>query len=102
MTKRDLVDRICAEGFSVKESDGIIEDVLGLMKRTLASGEDVKIHGFGNFVVKGKSSRFGRNPSTGEVMEIRARKRLTFKPSRILRDLINGEVAKRADGKTEK
>ena len=60
-----------------------------IMKTTLESGENLKISGFGNFVVKQKADRRGRNPQTGETLTIKARRVLTFKPSALLRDAIN-------------
>jgi integration host factor subunit alpha len=59
------------------------------MKSTLESGENVKIHGFGNFEVKQKNDRIGRNPATGDAMTIEARRVLTFKPSGLLRQAVN-------------
>ena len=67
--------------------------VFDLMKNTLEAGEKIKIAGFGNFVVKEKASRRGRNPQTGDEIEISARKILTFKPSQVLKASINGEDA---------
>jgi integration host factor subunit alpha len=66
---------------------------MSIMKETLADGETVKISGFGNFVVTEKSDRIGRNPHTGEALTIGARRVLTFKPSQILKDAINGACA---------
>ena len=76
-------------GFSKREATDILEDVLGLIKSTLAGGETLKIAGFGNFVVRDKGSRNGRNPKTGEPLKISSRKVLTFKPSPTLRDAVN-------------
>jgi integration host factor subunit alpha len=67
----------------------MLESVLSIMKQTLESGEKLKIAGFGNFEVKQKNGRRGRNPQTGETITIGARKILTFKPSNILRSAIN-------------
>jgi integration host factor subunit alpha len=61
------------------------------MKDTLASGENLKISGFGNFEVNQKHDRRGRNPQTGETMIITARKVLTFKPSGVLKQAINAD-----------
>jgi integration host factor subunit alpha len=92
MTKADLIESVyLTTGFSKKESAAIIEMVFDLMKNTLQDGEKIKIAGFGNFVVKDKSSRRGRNPQTGNEIEISARKILTFKPSQVLKASINGE-----------
>ena len=90
MTKADLVEGVYATtGFSKKESQGIIETVFDLLKDKLQDGEKVKIAGFGNFVVKEKASRRGRNPQTGEEIEITERKILTFKPSQVLKQAMN-------------
>jgi integration host factor subunit alpha len=62
-----------------------------LIKSTLENGEKIKIAGFGNFVVKEKATRRGRNPQTGEEIEISSRRILTFKPSQVLKSSINGE-----------
>jgi integration host factor subunit alpha len=91
VTKRDLIERIQAKtGMSNKESTQIIEAVFSIMKNTLESGETLKISGFGSFEVKHKADRLGRNPQTGEVLTIAARRVLTFKPGSVLRQAING------------
>jgi integration host factor subunit alpha len=59
------------------------------MKSTLETGEKLKIAGFGNFEVKQKADRRGRNPQTGETITIEARRILTFKPSNVLKTAIN-------------
>lgn len=92
MTKADLVERVYLKtGFSKKESAQIVETVFDLMKSTLEKGEKIKLAGFGNFVVKDKATRKGRNPQTGDEIEICSRKILTFKPSQVLKSVINGE-----------
>jgi len=68
----------------------IVETLLEIIKRTLASGEDVMISGFGKFCFKEKAERKGRNPSTGEDMMLEPRKVVTFKCSGELRKRING------------
>lgn len=91
MTKADLVENVYLKtGFSKKESADIVEMVFDIMKNTLEGGEKIKIAGFGNFVVKDKSTRRGRNPQTGEEIEISSRRILTFKPSQVLKASING------------
>ena len=67
----------------------MLETVFLIMKNTLESGEKLKISGFGNFEVKQKADRRGRNPQTGEAITIEARRVLTFKPSTLLRQAIN-------------
>lgn len=90
MTKADLVETVYEKiGFSRKESAEIVDLVFDLMKETLENGEKIKISGFGNFLVRQKRSRKGRNPQTGEEIEISARRVLTFKPSQVLRKALN-------------
>lgn len=90
MTKADIAERIQTEtGYTKKESAEMMEAVFSLIKKTLESGEILKISGFGSFVVKQKKDRRGRNPQTGESITIEARRILTFKPSPVLRDAIN-------------
>jgi len=92
MTKADIVERIHQKiGLSKKESAEMVEMVFGIMKNTLESGEKIKIAGFGNFVVKQKSDRRGRNPQTGDAITITDRRILTFKPSQVLKCGINDE-----------
>ncbi|MCX8012491.1 MAG: integration host factor subunit alpha [Desulfobacterota bacterium] len=90
MTKADLIENIYEKvGLSKEESSQIVELVLETLKETLERGEKVKISGFGNFVVRAKRSRRGRNPQTGEEIQITARKVLTFKSSPILKKVLN-------------
>lgn len=90
MTKSDMVEKIYEKiGFSKKESAELVEMVFDIIKSTLESGEKIKIAGFGNFVVKEKADRRGRNPQTGEEIVITARKILTFKPSQVLKASLN-------------
>ena len=95
MTKADLVELIHEKvGFSKKEASEIVEQVFLTIKETLERGELIKISGFGNFEVREKRSRLGRNPQTGEAMEITARRVLSFKPSQLLKHAINGGIIK--------
>ncbi len=92
MTKADLIEAVYSKvGISKKESADLVEMVFDCMKDTLAKGEKIKISGFGNFLVREKRSRMGRNPQTGETMEICARRVLTFRPSQVLKGDLNGE-----------
>jgi integration host factor subunit alpha len=89
MTKADLVRVIFEKvGLPKVESQKIIETIFETMKQTLSEGESVKISGFGTFNVKKKRERRGRNPQTGEDLQITARKVVIFKPSNILKDLV--------------
>jgi integration host factor subunit alpha len=90
MTKADLVERIQANtSFTKKDSAEMLESVFSIIKNTLEAGEKIKIAGFGNFEVKQKKDRKGRNPQTGESITIEARKVLSFKPSTLLRQKLN-------------
>ncbi|MBW2148162.1 MAG: integration host factor subunit alpha [Deltaproteobacteria bacterium] len=90
MTKADIVEKVHEKvGFSKKESAEIVELVLEIVKETLTNGEKIKISGFGNFVIREKKPRRGRNPKTGDEIEISSRRVLTFRPSPILRKRIN-------------
>jgi len=93
MTKADLVNKVFEQiGGTKKEATDIVEKFFELMKVTLENGESVKISGFGNFMVRNKKSRIGRNPQTGETIEISARKVLSFKPSQLLREAVNKDL----------
>jgi integration host factor subunit alpha len=90
MTKADIAERIKQRlGVTAKESANMLESVFEIVKRTLESGDHVKIAGFGKFEVKQKADRRGRNPQTGETITIEARQILTFKPSMLLKKAIN-------------
>lgn len=90
MTKADIAERIHTKtGFSKKDSAELLETVFSVMKKTLKSGEKIKVAGFGNFEVKQKKDRKGRNPQTGDSIIIEARRILTFKPSNVLKEAIN-------------
>jgi integration host factor subunit alpha len=86
MTKADLVERIFEKiGLSKKEALEIIEILFDTMKQTFVEGESMKISGFGTFNVRQKMARRGRNPKTGDDLEITPRKVITFKASNQLK-----------------
>jgi len=92
VTKADIVEKVYQKiGFTKKEASRLVEMVFDSIKGTLESGEKVKISGFGNFVVRKKKERIGRNPQTGEQIKISARHVLTFRPSQVLKAILNGE-----------
>jgi len=93
VTKADIVDRVCDKvgGFSKKDAADLVDLVFKTMKDVLVEGDKIKISGFGNFVVRDKDPRPGRNPQTGDEILIEAHKALTFKPSNILRGILNPE-----------
>jgi integration host factor subunit alpha len=91
LTKAQIIEAISIKnGLSKKQSSETVETLLGIMKSTLASGEDVLISGFGKFCVKQKEERKGRNPATGEDLMLAPRKVVTFKCSGKLRERISG------------
>jgi len=99
MTKAEIVEQIYEKvGFSKKESAELVERVFEIIKKTLSDGEKVKISGFGNFVVREKNARKGRNPQTGEEIRLAARRVLTFKPSLVLKNILNDEEPGTDDG----
>ncbi len=91
MTKADIIERVYEKvgGFSKKEAAEIVEAVFLVMKKTLADNQKIKISGFGNFVVRAKKERMGRNPQTGEPIVIAERQVLNFKPSQVLKNALN-------------
>ena len=89
MTKADLVDLIFGKvGLSKIESQNIIELIFDTVKQTLVEGESVKVSGFGTFNVKKKNARRGRNPKTGEELQITPRRVITFRASNHFKYLI--------------
>ncbi len=90
-TKFDLVQAVYTKlgGFSKKEAAELVDLIFELMKETLGRGETIKISGFGNFVLRDKRQRQGRNPQTGEPITISSRRVLTFKPSQLLKQALN-------------
>ncbi len=93
MTKADIVEALYEKvGFSKKQAADLVELVFQSLKDTLARGQKIKISGFGNFVVRDKRSRVGRNPQTGQSIEISARRVLTFRPSQVLRSDVNASL----------
>lgn len=90
LTKDVLVELIREKfGYPVKEAKDILEMILEEVKLKLEEGEDVKVSGFGKWTVKEKRSRPGRNPHTGDRIEISARRVVTFHPSDKLRASVN-------------
>lgn len=90
LTKAALADEVHARvGLSKKESKEFVEETLDIIRNSLVRGERVKIAGFGNFVVRDKAARKGRNPQTNEEITIARRRVLTFKPSQLLRAALN-------------
>jgi integration host factor subunit alpha len=97
MTKVDIVESIYEKvGFSKKEVAKIVESIFDIIKESLQKEEKIKISGFGNFVVRKKRARRGRNPQTGDDIQITPRRILTFKPSQVLKGALNRTEAEEA------
>jgi integration host factor subunit alpha len=92
-TKAKIADVIHQElGFPKNRSAELLELLLELIKNKLENGEDVLVSGFGKFCVKLKKERRGRNPATGEDMQLSGRRVITFRCSHLLRKKINGDL----------
>jgi integration host factor subunit alpha len=90
VTKADLIEAVrLSNDLSLKQSSEIVETTIGIMKDTLASGEDILVSGFGKFCVKQKAERKGRNPTTGKDHTLPARQVVTFRCSGKLRKRVN-------------
>ncbi len=91
MTKVGIANVVYAKvgGFSKKEAVELVDLLFDAMKESLGRGDKVKLSGFGSFVLRDKRSRKGRNPQTGESLYLAPRRVLAFKPSPMLRELLN-------------
>ncbi|OQW78111.1 MAG: integration host factor subunit alpha [Proteobacteria bacterium ST_bin14] len=89
LTRADLADALHRDvGLSRMDSAKLVEQILGHMCDALAQGENVKISGFGTFVLRNKGERVGRNPKTGVEVPIAPRRVLTFRASQMMRERI--------------
>ena len=90
LTKAEIVDHLVNHmELANKDAIQFVDMVFDLIKSSLQNSETVKISGFGNWNIRSKRSRTGRNPQTGDAMQITARKVVKFKYSQVLRDVIN-------------
>ena len=90
MTKIDIVDKVYEKvGFPKSEVAKIVEIIFDIIKETLQREDKIMVSGFGNFVIRNKKARRGRNPQTGDNLEITPRRVLTFKPSSVLKAGLN-------------
>ena len=89
LTRADLADIVHRRlGLSRAESAGVVERVLHHMCHSLSEGQNVKVSGFGTFILRDKGQRVGRNPKTGVEVPIAPRRVMTFRASQIMRDRI--------------
>src|SRR5512139_3970178 len=94
MTKADLIEEVSrVVGLTRKESEVIVEAIFDSVVRSLRTGDKIEIRGFGSFRTRERQSRVGRNPKTGARVDVPAKRIPYFKPSKELKDLVNGESA---------
>lgn len=87
MTKADIISEVFEKvGLPKQDAEELVEMILDTIKQALRDGATVKLSGFGNFVVRSKNARKGRNPKTGQEIEITPRKVVSFRPSMIFKD----------------
>lgn len=93
LTKAELAELLFARlGLNKRESKDMVDAFFDLVHGTLAEGRDVKLSGFGNFSIRRKAPRPGRNPRTGETIPIKARSVVTFHASHKLKGVVQGDV----------
>jgi integration host factor subunit alpha len=94
LTKAQLADLLFDQiGLNKRESKDMIDAFFDLIVQSLIDGKDVKLSGFGNFQIRTKAPRPGRNPRTGEAIPIQARRVVTFHASSKLKEQIQGSTA---------
>ena len=93
LTKADIADRLFNEvGLNKREAKEFVDEFFEIVRVALENGENVKLSGFGNFQLRGKNQRPGRNPKTGEEIPISARRVVTFRPGQKLRARVEAYV----------
>ena len=94
LTKAELAELLFERlGLNKRESKDMIDAFFDLIAQSLVDGDDVKLTGFGNFQIRTKAPRPGRNPRTGEAIPIKARNVVTFHASHKLKGIVQGEIA---------
>ncbi|XOD70053.1 MAG: integration host factor subunit alpha [Sodalis sp. (in: enterobacteria)] len=96
LTKSEISNYLFAKlGLSKRDAKEIVELFFEEMRRTLENGEQVKLSGFGNFDLRNKNRRPGRNPKTGENIPITARRVVTFRPGQKLKNRVENALPKK-------
>jgi integration host factor subunit beta len=102
LTKADLIEEVLnVTELPRKESETIVETIFDSIIGALQKGEKIEIRGFGSFRTRERRGRVGRNPKTGEKVEVRAKKIPYFKPSKELKDFVNNAAAHSAAGDSQ-
>jgi DNA-binding protein HU-beta len=96
--KADLINSIvdAVEGMTRRQASTVLDAVFGAIVASLKAGENAKVPGFGSFSVSERAARKGRNPATGETINIKASKSIRFKPGKELKDTVNAPKRRRA------
>ncbi|TDI60724.1 MAG: integration host factor subunit alpha [Alphaproteobacteria bacterium] len=93
LTRADITEAVYEEvGLSRHESAELVEVIMAEIANALVAGNNVKISSFGSFMLRDKAGRVGRNPKTGEEVPIAPRRVLTFRPSQVLKAMINASM----------
>ncbi|MBW0150488.1 HU family DNA-binding protein [Phenylobacterium sp.] len=92
MNTSDIIDRVAAadDKLTKAQAKQIVDGVFAAIRDAAISGEEVSLPGFGKFKVQNKPARTGRNPQTGEAVQIAASKKVSFQPAKALKDAVNG------------
>ena len=94
MTKADLIEEVARiTDVTRRDSEVIVETIFDSIVHSLRAGDKIEIRGFGSFRTRQRNSRIGRNPKTGDRVDVPAKKIPFFKPSKELKDLVNAEQA---------
>ncbi|MBK5290384.1 MAG: integration host factor subunit beta [Acidobacteriia bacterium] len=95
MTKADLIEEVSrVVEMTRKDSEVIVESIFDSVVKSLRSGDKIEIRGFGSFRTRQRQARIGRNPKTGDRVDVPAKRIPYFKPSKELKDLVNTDSAK--------
>lgn len=91
MNTSDLIDHVAGEaGLTKVQAKAVVDGVLAQISSAAAKGEEINLPGFGKFKVQDRPAREGRNPATGETIQIAASKKVVFQPAKALKDAVNG------------
>jgi DNA-binding protein HU-beta len=91
MNNNDLAERIAGEhGLTKADARKVVDSVFAAITDSAAKGDEISLNGFGKFKVKASAAREGRNPSTGETIQIAASKKLGFTAAKAVKDKLNG------------
>ena len=91
MNNSELAEALSADhGLTKADARKLVDALFGVIADAAAKGDEISLNGFGKFKVKDVAAREGRNPATGETISIKASKKLTFTPAKVIKDRLNG------------